>query len=161
MATSGDVPATDNGPAIKDSGNRRDFGTGAVRDAGGGKGRFDLLPFYGIEALAIHFEKGALKYASRNWEMGIPLRCYLDSAYRHLSKAASGLVDEPHVEAAAWNLVCYLHTRKLINAGALPVSLATEMPADLNLDDPKSVQTYLDRMRAVVQQNPIQKKDVK
>ena len=29
---------------IKDSGNRRDFGTGAVRDVADGKGRCDLLP---------------------------------------------------------------------------------------------------------------------
>ncbi|NLD50548.1 MAG: hypothetical protein GX660_25685 [Clostridiaceae bacterium] len=29
---------------LKDSGNRRDFGTGAVRDAADGKGRCDLLP---------------------------------------------------------------------------------------------------------------------
>ena len=29
---------------LKDSGARRDFGTGAVRDAADGKGRCDLLP---------------------------------------------------------------------------------------------------------------------
>lgn len=29
---------------LKDSGNRREFTTGAVRDIGDGKGRCDLLP---------------------------------------------------------------------------------------------------------------------
>lgn len=29
---------------LKDTGNRRDFGTGAVRDMAEGKGRCDLLP---------------------------------------------------------------------------------------------------------------------
>ena len=36
---------------IKDSGNRRDFGTGAVRDIAEGKGRCDLLPLYDIGVL--------------------------------------------------------------------------------------------------------------
>jgi hypothetical protein len=47
---------------IKDSGERRDFGTGAVRDMASGKGRFDLVPWAVIRALAIHYEKGCLKY---------------------------------------------------------------------------------------------------
>lgn len=47
---------------IKDSGQRRDFGTGAVRDMAVGKGRFDLLPWAVIRALAIHYEKGCIKY---------------------------------------------------------------------------------------------------
>jgi hypothetical protein len=144
-------------PPIKDSGNRRDFGTGAVRDAAAGKGRFDLLPYYGVEAVAMHFERGSWKYAARNWEMGIPLRCYLDSAYRHIAKAANGLTDEPHPEAFVWNGLCYLHTRKLIQIGALPTRLLTELPADLNVDDPESIRSYLDRMRQVVEQCPAQK----
>ena len=36
---------------IKDSGNRRDFGTGAVRDIAEGKGRCDLLPLEVISSM--------------------------------------------------------------------------------------------------------------
>ncbi len=46
---------------IKDSGKRREFGTGAVRDIIQNKGRFDLLPWATIRALAIHFQKGCQK----------------------------------------------------------------------------------------------------
>lgn len=37
-----------NGINIKDSGTRRDFGTGSVRDAAAGKGRMDLLPIFAL-----------------------------------------------------------------------------------------------------------------
>lgn len=43
---------------IKDSGNRRKFATGAVRDIQEGKGRFDLLPMCVLLRLAKHYEEG-------------------------------------------------------------------------------------------------------
>jgi len=43
---------------LKDSGTRRGFGTGAVRDAATGKGRFDLLPLFGLLAGALQMERG-------------------------------------------------------------------------------------------------------
>lgn len=45
--------------AIKDSGERETFYTGAVRDVRGGKGRCDLLPACAILRLAKHYEAGA------------------------------------------------------------------------------------------------------
>jgi hypothetical protein len=36
---------------LKDSGARRDFGTGAVRDIADGKGRCDLLPLYQVATI--------------------------------------------------------------------------------------------------------------
>ena len=108
---------------IKDSGARRDFGTGSVRDDSAGKGRFDLLPFYGLEAVARIMELGLAKYGERNWELGQPLHVYLDSAMRHLAKACSGIADEPHAAMAAWNMLCYLHTAALIKRGILPANL--------------------------------------
>ena len=53
---------------IKDSGERREFSTGAVRDMAEGKGRCDLLPACAILRIARHFEAGAKKYDDRNWE---------------------------------------------------------------------------------------------
>ena len=133
---------------IKDSGTRREFETGAVRDVAEGKGRCDLLPL-GVLAMLLgdkmfsilnmyvttgdvdmlgtafahfsigyvgnlesailevakHYEEGAKKYAERNWEMGIPLHCYIDSAVRHYLKYRRGDDDEPHARAFLWNIL--------------------------------------------------------
>jgi hypothetical protein len=70
-----------------------------------------------------HFEKGAERYAARNWEKGIPLSRYLDSAIRHYLKHTAGEVDEPHLVAATWNVLCLIQTQYWINAGVLPETL--------------------------------------
>lgn len=89
---------------IKDSGERTQFDSGAVRDMHEGKGRFDLLPMCVLTRLAQHYEKGALKYSDRNWEKGIPAHSFADSAFRHLVKYMDGQNDEDHLIAAIWNL---------------------------------------------------------
>lgn len=58
---------------IKDSGDRTEFETGAKRDMHTGKGRMDLLPWYGIMEVSKHCEEGALKYGEHNVDKGIPL----------------------------------------------------------------------------------------
>lgn len=150
------------GPHIKDSGERRQFDTGAVRDIQEGKGRCDLMPldviadmfskdghsaefavFANIAAfmnsgdvdslyavlsrassifanqsanmfleVAKHFEEGAKKYGEYNWQKGIPVHCYIDSAVRHYLKYLRGDTDEPHNRAFVWNIVCCIWTCK-------------------------------------------------
>lgn len=90
--------------AIKDSGERSEFDSGAVRDMHEGKGRFDLLPMCVLIRLAKHYENGAKKYEERNWEKGIPAHSFADSAMRHLVKYMDGWDDEDHLIAAIWNL---------------------------------------------------------
>lgn len=90
---------------IKDSGERTEFETGAVRDMHEGKGRFDLLPWEAIWEVAKHCERGAIKYGERNCERGIPIHSLIDSAMRHLAKYMMGWDDEPHLVAAAWNVL--------------------------------------------------------
>ena len=140
---------------ILDSGTRREFESGAVRDIAEGKGRCDLLPlgiigemiqdsrlcdiedyirsgnprclyrvidgfceehFGGFAAgmleVAKHYEDGAKKYADRNWEKGINLHCYIDSAVRHYIKWYRGDIDEPHDRAFIWNLLGALWTQE-------------------------------------------------
>lgn len=140
--------------AIVDSGKRRKFESGAVRDISEGKGRCDLLPlgiigsmiensylidieqyirtgdtnylyrviegfssvqfgglFTAILEVSKHYEDGANKYAERNWEQGIPLHCYIDSAVRHYIKFLRGDEDERHDRAFLWNLLCALWTQ--------------------------------------------------
>ena len=90
---------------IQDSGERTEFSTGAVRDMHAGKGRFDLLPWHAIHDVAKHCEEGAIKYGERNVDKGIPQHSLVDSAFRHLKKYWTGETDEPHLRAAAWNIL--------------------------------------------------------
>lgn len=105
------------------TGERREFGTGAHRDANENKGRFDLLPWDAIEKIARHFQKGAKTHGERNWERGIPLNVLLDSAVRHLGKELDGRADEDHLTAAAWNVLCAIAIRLRCERGALPEEL--------------------------------------
>ena len=97
---------------IKDSGDRREFNTGAVRDTATGKGRYDLLPWEAIHELAIHCEEGAKKYGERNAEMGIPVSSLMDSAFRHLSMYMQGYDEEPHLRSALWNIAFAIYIDK-------------------------------------------------
>ena len=96
---------------IKDSGERTEFSTGAVRDMKRGVGRMDLLPWYGIMEVSKHCEEGAEKYGEHNVDKGIPLHSLCDSAARHLAKFIAGETDEDHLRAAAWNLLWALNQR--------------------------------------------------
>lgn len=142
---------------IKDSGDRTEFPTGAVRDMKQGKGRCDLLPLgiagrylsgpedemdnclINIERfkrggdpswlraalrcfvaghkewvddatmlleVSKHFEEGAEKYGENNWQKGIDVWSYIDSAVRHYLKWRRGDTDEPHDRAFCWNILC-------------------------------------------------------
>lgn len=95
----------DDSPKILDSGNRREFASGAVRDIQEGKGRMDLLPWGAIIEVSKHCENGAKKYGEHNVDKGIPTHSLCDSAARHLAKYLDGWTDEPHLLAAAWNLL--------------------------------------------------------
>lgn len=96
---------------ILDSGNRREFDTGAVRDCSEGRGRMDLLPWAAIMEVSKHCEKGAIKYGEHNVDRGIPLHSFLDSAARHLAKFVDGWTDEDHLTAVAWNILWAMQTR--------------------------------------------------
>ena len=90
---------------ILDSGERTVFPTGGVRDMHKGKGRMDLLPWAAIMEVSKHCEAGAVKYGEHNVDKGIPTHSLLDSAIRHAAKYLDGWTDEPHLVAAAWNLL--------------------------------------------------------
>lgn len=60
--------------------------------------------------LAIHFEEGCKKYGERNWEKGIPVERYIDSAVRHYLKYLRGDTDERHDRALVWNICCLIWT---------------------------------------------------
>lgn len=105
----------------KDSGERTTFESGAQRDCQSGKGRYDLLPREAIHRLAQLFERGAEKYADRNWEKGMPLHCFINSGLRHGFQAGAGELDEDHLIAAAWNFLCAATIHQRIQEGKLPI----------------------------------------
>lgn len=92
----------------------RKFVTGSVRDNAEGKGRWDLIPYYPLLRVAVHFENGAKKYGDRNWEKGQPLNEYLSSAMRHLMKFANGENGEDHLSACIWNCMAFVETENKI-----------------------------------------------
>lgn len=90
---------------IKDSGTRREFETGAVRDIAEGKGDMFSLPPAAILRLSKHYELGAKKYTRLNYMKGIPISSFMDSALRHIFKYLDGWDDEDHLAAAAFNIL--------------------------------------------------------
>jgi len=129
---------------IKDSGKRKIYQTGANRDVNEEKGRFDLLPPQAIRALAIHYQKGCQKYGERNWEKGIPVSRYIDSALRHLFQFLDGLDDENHLISAAWNILSAYETILRIQQERLPEELY-DLPRKVKLPSvyPKEIEKIL------------------
>jgi hypothetical protein len=115
------------GQELKDSGERRGFSTGAVRDAANGKARWDLMPMFAMARLAQHFRKGAEKYEARNWEKGMPLSVFFTSAMNHMGKYLAGFTDEPHLDAALWNIACMVEGEERIKRGLWPAEF-DDMP---------------------------------
>lgn len=63
-----------------------------------------------ILEVAKHFEEGAEKYGENNWQKGLPVHSFINSAIRHLLKHKSGWDDEPHDRAFVWNIICAIWT---------------------------------------------------
>ena len=144
------MPET-NSYLIKDSGDRRSFGTGAVRDVIPNKGRFDLLPWDVIRALAIHYQRGCEKYGPRNWEKGINVSSFLDSGIHHAAQVVVGMNDENHLIAGIWNLCCAYQTILWIQEGRLPLTFLNDkqemielydLPRKITLPDPYGRYSY-------------------
>jgi hypothetical protein len=112
---------------VKDSGTRRGFESGAVRDAATGKGRYDLVSPIPLRRLAQLYENGAVKYNARNWEKGMNLAVFYNSMMNHAQKVLEGWTDEDHEAAVLWNMFGYIHTKEMIKRGLLPKEL-DDMP---------------------------------
>lgn len=108
---------------LPDTGARRQFSTGAVRDASVGKGHFHSIPPIARRKLAKRFEDGAAKYSKNNWMKGIALSAYVDSIQRHLMAIEEGDTSEDHYGALIWNSCTMAWTEEEIKAGRLPAAL--------------------------------------
>lgn len=121
---------------IKDSGDRTEFNTGAVRDMQGGKGDMLSLPMDALLRLSILYQEGAKKYGRFNYLKGIPLSSFLDSAERHLAKYIAGWDDEDHLAAAAFNIL-----------GALQMEETLPEMCDLKSREGKNQFHYWDKIK--------------
>lgn len=108
---------------LKDSGHRQTFDSGAQRDRQVGKGRYDLISPFALHRLALIAENGAIKYEDRNWEKGMPITRFIDSAKRHLNQALAGKIDEDHLAQAMWNCHAAIHILEMIRRGKLDKKL--------------------------------------
>lgn len=107
-----------------ESGEKREFNTGAKKQPATGKGTPVLFPGDAYLEVCKHFEDGAIHYGGRNWEKGIPLSELINSLERHIAQEKMGLTEESHDRALAWNAIVYLATKLRIEAGILPAELA-------------------------------------
>lgn len=107
----------------KETGEKRQFSTGAKKQSALGKGTPVLFPPDAYLEISRHFEEGARIHGDRNWEKGIPLSQLINSLERHIAQEKMGLTDESHDRALAWNAVVYLATKLRIKAGVLPKEL--------------------------------------
>jgi hypothetical protein len=98
---------------IKDSGDRTEFSSGAVRDMHTGKGDMASIPWEAVLRLSKHYENGAAKYERWNFRKGIPVSSFIDSACRHLAKYQCGCDDEDHLAAAAFNILGAISLHKV------------------------------------------------
>ena len=108
---------------VRVSGEIQEFSTGARRDKQAGKGRYDLISVFALREIARIYEAGAMAYGVRNYERGMPLIRFLDSALRNICKCIEGKSDENHAAQAAWNIMGFIHIRELISRGLLSPEL--------------------------------------
>lgn len=94
---------------LKDGGSRQEFETGAVRDTAEGKGRPELISPFAVYRESLWMEKGAKKYADRNWEKGIPMERCMASLLRHANKYLMGDRSEDHLAAIRFNAGAMIH----------------------------------------------------
>lgn len=93
----------------KDSGERQNFNSGARRDISTGKTRPDLISVKAIRRWADLMARGAEKYGSRNWELGMPVSRFQESAERHLLNYKEGDREEDHLAAILFNIGAMIH----------------------------------------------------
>ena len=112
---------------MHDSGNRENFNTGAVRDTASDKPRPDLISPFAEERVGQWLRLGAVKYAERNWERGIPNSRCLASLRRHVMRYQQGDKSEDHLAAVIFNAQAIIHNEEMMARGVLPAEL-DDMP---------------------------------
>jgi hypothetical protein len=103
-----------------DSGQRREFLSGARRDTDTDKPRYDLIPGSALKRWADLMGRGARKYGDRNWERGMPVSVFRASLERHLRLWDEGDVLEDHIAAILFNAGAIAEMEKRVRDETLP-----------------------------------------
>lgn len=109
------------------------YATGAQRDARTGKGAFHWMPWDAVFLVSRIYEDGNIgrsKNANkdgndRNWENGMPISAFVQSAINHLTAYLAGDRSEPHLPQAAWNVINAIQTSIWVYMGWRPAELNT------------------------------------
>ena len=93
---------------VRDSGQRKEFASGMVRDVTEEKTNWSLVADgVMLRRWAEHLTKGARKYAARNWMMARSNEerdRFRESAFRHFMQWYQGETDEDHAAAVFFNI---------------------------------------------------------
>jgi Domain of unknown function (DUF5664) len=113
----------------KTAANETQYSTGASRDNRVGKGAFHWMPWDAVWLVSNIYEKGNIGRSKtgdghdRNWEHGMPILDYLQSAMNHITAHIAGDRSEAHISQAIWNLLNYLQVSIWITLGFRPKEL--------------------------------------
>lgn len=92
------------------------FETGAQRESNDVmKGRMDMIPGNAIIRVSKRFQEACIpygKYPEFNWQKGMPISRYMDSAIRHLYRYLDGEINEDHLAAACTNILMAMWTEE-------------------------------------------------
>lgn len=97
---------------LPDSGARHTEDSGATREPDTDRGHYELLPPEAIRRISVHYERGARKYSSRNWEKGLPWGRCIRSLLRHAFQWLAGDKKEDHLAAVVWNAFALMEYEK-------------------------------------------------
>ena len=97
---------------LKQTGNPRQFDTGAQRDSADGKLRMSLVPHKALNDVMKRYLQGAETYSENNWKLGMKHSVLYDSAMRHLMQDFQGDDSEDHLGAALWNIMGMIYNRE-------------------------------------------------
>lgn len=117
------MPETQDVNFKKTDAAEHNYGTGAHRDNRNGKGAFKWIPQDALFLVSRIYELGNLGRGWRNWEYGMTLEDFLDSAMRHLSNYLAGDRAEPHLPQACWNILCAIQMGIWVHLGIRPSKL--------------------------------------
>lgn len=88
---------------------KRTFNSGARRNSSEGKHRPDLISPKALSRWGHLMARGAAVHGDRNWEKGIPVSVFQESAWRHLLDYMLGDREEDHLAGVLFNIGGMIH----------------------------------------------------
>lgn len=106
---------------VKHEGEELIFSTGMRRNTSTGKPNYALIDLTFLTRLAEHLTKGAEIHGKNNWRLACTeeeLDRFKESSFRHLVQWLKGDIDEDHMAAVCFNLMCAEYVKDRLSNGA-------------------------------------------